>query len=46
MLSLIRASDAYVSLHRSEGFGAGMAEAMMMGKTVIGTNFWLPLFPD
>ena len=39
MLSLIRASDAYVSLHRSEGFGAGMAEAMMMGKIVIGTDF-------
>ena len=39
MLSLIRASDAYVSLHRSEGFGAGMAEAMMMGKIVMGTDF-------
>ncbi len=39
MLSLIHACDAYVSLHRSEGFGAGMAEAMSMGKIVIGTDF-------
>jgi len=39
MLSLIRACDVYVSLHRSEGFGAGMAEAMSFGRAVIGTNF-------
>lgn len=39
MLSLIRASDAYVSLHRSEGFGMAMAEAMAFGRIVIGTNF-------
>lgn len=39
MLGLIGAADAYVSLHRSEGFGVGMAEAMMMGKIVIGTDF-------
>jgi glycosyltransferase involved in cell wall biosynthesis len=39
MLSLIYACDCYVSLHRSEGFGAGMAEAMRFGKPVIGTNF-------
>jgi glycosyltransferase involved in cell wall biosynthesis len=39
MLGLIRASDAYVSLHRSEGFGLGMAEAMSFGRVVIGTNF-------
>ena len=32
MLSLIRASDAYVSLHRSEGFGMAMAEAMAFGR--------------
>jgi hypothetical protein len=31
MLGLIRASDAYVSLHRSEGFGLGMAEALSFG---------------
>jgi glycosyltransferase involved in cell wall biosynthesis len=39
MLSLIRQSDCYVSLHRSEGFGLGMAEAMAFGKPVIGTNY-------
>lgn len=39
MLGLIRAADVYVSLHRSEGFGAGMAEAMSLGRAVIGTDF-------
>jgi glycosyltransferase involved in cell wall biosynthesis len=39
MLSLIRVADCYVSLHRSEGFGLGMAEAMAFGKPVIGTNY-------
>jgi glycosyltransferase involved in cell wall biosynthesis len=39
MLSLIRCSDCYISLHRSEGFGLGMAEAMALGKTVIGTDY-------
>jgi glycosyltransferase involved in cell wall biosynthesis len=38
-LGLIFASDAYLSLHRSEGFGSGMAEAMSFGRSVIGTNF-------
>jgi glycosyltransferase involved in cell wall biosynthesis len=38
-LGLIRASDAYLSLHRSEGFGMGMAESMSFGRIVIGTNF-------
>lgn len=31
--------DAYVSLHRSEGFGLGMAEAMLLGKPVIATGW-------
>jgi glycosyltransferase involved in cell wall biosynthesis len=39
MLGLIRASDAYVSLHRAEGFGLGMAEAMTFERIVIGTDF-------
>jgi glycosyltransferase involved in cell wall biosynthesis len=39
LLSLMDACDAYVSLHRSEGLGLTMAEAMLMGKPVIATNF-------
>lgn len=31
--------DCYVSLHRSEGFGLGMAEAMLLGKPVIATAY-------
>lgn len=34
---LIAASDCYVSLHRSEGFGYTLAEAMYFGKPVIAT---------
>jgi glycosyltransferase involved in cell wall biosynthesis len=36
---LIAMSDCFVSLHRSEGFGLGMAEAMLMGKPVIATGY-------
>jgi glycosyltransferase involved in cell wall biosynthesis len=39
MIGLIRACDAYVSLHRSEGFGLGMAEALSFGRIVIGTDY-------
>ncbi len=35
MSSLTHAADAFVSLHRSEGFGYGLAEAMLAGKPVI-----------
>jgi glycosyltransferase involved in cell wall biosynthesis len=35
--ALQRCADAYVSLHRAEGFGLGLAEAMALGKPVIGT---------
>lgn len=37
--SLIQNCDAYVSLHRSEGFGLTMAEAMSAGKPVIATAY-------
>jgi glycosyltransferase involved in cell wall biosynthesis len=32
-------TDAFVSLHRSEGFGLGLAEAMYLGKPVIATAY-------
>ena len=38
-LGLLWNCDSFVSLHRSEGFGRGMAEAMLMGKPVIVTNY-------
>lgn len=38
-LSLIAACDAYVSLHRSEGLGLTMAEAMLLGRPVVATGF-------
>jgi glycosyltransferase involved in cell wall biosynthesis len=37
--SLMAACDCYVSLHRSEGLGLTMAEAMMQKKPVIATNY-------
>jgi glycosyltransferase involved in cell wall biosynthesis len=37
--SLIAACDCYVSLHRAEGFGLTMAEAMFYGKPVIATGY-------
>lgn len=36
---LQNAVDAYVSLHRAEGFGLGMAECMYLGKPVIATGY-------
>lgn len=36
---LINSCDCYVSLHRSEGFGLTMAEAMLLEKPVIATGF-------
>lgn len=35
--ALQQTADAYVSLHRAEGLGLGLAECMAMGKPVIGT---------
>jgi glycosyltransferase involved in cell wall biosynthesis len=37
--NLVRLCDCFVSLHRSEGFGRGLAEAMYYGKPVIGTGY-------
>lgn len=39
VLDLIACADVYVSLHRAEGFGLGMAEAMRMGKPVVATDY-------
>lgn len=39
MTVLLKSCDCYVSLHRSEGFGLGMAESMMLSKPVIGTAY-------
>jgi 2-polyprenyl-3-methyl-5-hydroxy-6-metoxy-1,4-benzoquinol methylase/glycosyltransferase involved in cell wall biosynthesis len=37
--TLMSLCDCYVSLHRSEGFGLTMAEAMSLGKPVIATGY-------
>jgi glycosyltransferase involved in cell wall biosynthesis len=37
--NLVRVSDVFVSLHRSEGFGRGMAEAMALGRPAIATGY-------
>jgi glycosyltransferase involved in cell wall biosynthesis len=39
MNGLLGRCDVYASLHRSEGFGLGMAEAMYLGKPVIATAY-------
>lgn len=39
---LVHDCDAYVSLHRQEGFGLPIAEAMMAGKPVIATQYGGP----
>lgn len=39
MFGLQNMVDCYVSLHRSEGFGLGMAECMYLGKPVIATGY-------
>jgi glycosyltransferase involved in cell wall biosynthesis len=39
ILALLHASDAFVSLHRSEGFGRALAESMLLGKPVIATGY-------
>jgi len=39
MAALTALCDVYVSLHRAEGFGLGLAEAMYFAKPVIGTAY-------
>ena len=38
-INLMASCDCYISLHRSEGFGRVIAEAMLIGQPVIVTNF-------
>lgn len=38
-IGLMTLCDAYASLHRSEGFGLTMAEAMLLGKPVVATGY-------
>lgn len=38
-LEFMATCDAYISLHRSEGFGRVIAEAMLLGKPVVVTKF-------
>ncbi len=37
--SLLSAVDCFASLHRSEGFGRGLAEAMWLGRLALGTGW-------
>lgn len=37
--NLVRNADCFVSLHRSEGFGFGLAEAMALGTPAVGTRY-------
>lgn len=39
LLAMIGCCDAFLSLHRSEGFGRGMAEALQLGLDVIATDY-------
>jgi glycosyltransferase involved in cell wall biosynthesis len=38
-LGYIEMCDCFISLHRSEGFGLPLAEAMLLGKPAIATNY-------
>lgn len=39
LLALYGCCDVFLSMHRSEGFGPGMAEALQLGVDVIATDF-------
>ncbi|NQW10325.1 MAG: glycosyltransferase [Alphaproteobacteria bacterium] len=38
-IGLMASTNAYLSLHRAEGFGRGLAEAMLLGRPVIATGY-------
>ena len=42
LYGLANACDVYISLHRGEGFGLGIAEAMSFGKPVIVSDYSAP----
>jgi hypothetical protein len=39
LLALFNVCDCFVSLHRAEGFGRCLAEALLLGKQVVATGF-------
>lgn len=39
LLALYRCCDCFISLHRAEGFGRGIAEAILLGLEVVTTNY-------
>ena len=39
MDALMQSCDVFISLHRSEGFGFGAAEALAAGKAVVATDY-------
>ncbi|MBF7980258.1 MULTISPECIES: glycosyltransferase [Rahnella] len=39
LINMMSSCDCYISLHRSEGFGRVIAEAMLLGQPVVTTNF-------
>lgn len=39
VINLMASCDAYISLHRSEGFGRVIAEAMLLGQPTVTTNY-------
>lgn len=39
LLALYNCCDCYISLHRAEGYGRGIAEAILLGLEVVTTNY-------
>ena len=39
MNGLMQNCDSFISLHRSEGIGLGLAQSMLFGKPVVATNY-------